>query len=256
MKKTFFNHDSNARNDIRIIKLRAKIGMEGYGIFWSLLELLFTEENKLCINDYDSLAFGLQCDAKKLKQVIEDFDLFVIEDNCFYSRRLYDHIEEINNKSLKAKESIKKRWNNTNEIRTNNDSNTSISISNSKSKSKSKSDNLDKRASRFNKELSLLNGFDEEDKNNFRLYWTELNKSKTKMRFEMERTWDLKRRLQRWTSNGFNKTASKFPDWFDPETYKKLDTIKKKEYEDHLKSMGWISKYSPNAGMVWTKPKA
>ena len=136
MKKTYFNHDSNARNDYRIIKLRAKLGYEGYGIFWSLLEMLFIEENKICIEDYDALAFGLQCDANKLKQVIEDFDLFVIEDDCFYSKRLNNHIEEINNKSKKAKESINKRWNNTNVIRTNNDSNTSISKSNSKSKVK------------------------------------------------------------------------------------------------------------------------
>jgi hypothetical protein len=29
-------------------------------------------------------------------------------------------------------------------------------------------------------------------------YWTEPNKSKTKMRFELESTWDLKRRINRW----------------------------------------------------------
>ena len=32
-------------------------------------------------------------------------------------------------------------------------------------------------------------------------YWTELNKSKTKMRFEMEKTFDVKRRLTRWQKN-------------------------------------------------------
>ena len=112
MKKTYFNHDSTARNDYRIIKLRATLGYEGYGIFWALLELLFTEENKICMSQYDILAFGLQCDSKILKQVIEDFDLFVIEDGCFYSRRLNNQIEEINNKSNIAKENAKKRWNN------------------------------------------------------------------------------------------------------------------------------------------------
>ena len=48
MKKTYFNHDSAARNDYRIIKLRATLGYEGYGVFWAVLELLFTEENKIC----------------------------------------------------------------------------------------------------------------------------------------------------------------------------------------------------------------
>jgi len=114
MKKTYFNHDSTARNDYRIIKLRSKLGYEGYGIFWALLELLFSEENKLCVEEYGMLAFGLQCDPKILKQVIEDFDLFVIEDGCFYSKRLNKQIEDINSKSNKAKESASKRWNNAN----------------------------------------------------------------------------------------------------------------------------------------------
>ena len=122
MKKTYFNHDSTARNDYRIVKMRSKLGMEGYGIFWAILEMLFTEENKLCIEDYDSLAFGLQCDPKLLKQVIEDFDLFIIEDNCFYSRRLNNQIEEINSKSNKAKENAQKRWNNASAMRPHSDS--------------------------------------------------------------------------------------------------------------------------------------
>lgn len=32
-------------------------------------------------------------------------------------------------------------------------------------------------------------------------YWTEPNKSKTKMRFQMEKTWDVSRRLARWEKN-------------------------------------------------------
>ena len=131
MKKTYLQHQSNSFTDIKIIKMRSKLGIESYGIFWALLELLFNEENKLCIDDYSVLAFSLQCDADKLKSVIEDFDLFVVEDGCFYSRRLNNHIEEINNKSNKAKESINKRWNNTKVIRTNNQRNTSFSISKS-----------------------------------------------------------------------------------------------------------------------------
>ena len=114
MKKTYFNHDSNARHDYRVMKMRAKLGMESYGIFWALLEMLFTEENKICIDDYDTLAFGLQCDSKILKKVIEDFDLFVIEDGCFYSKRLNKQIESINSKSAKANENASKRWNNAN----------------------------------------------------------------------------------------------------------------------------------------------
>jgi uncharacterized protein YdaU (DUF1376 family) len=111
MKKTYFNHDSSARLDINVIKLRSSLSYEGYGVFWAILELLFTEENKLSVDDYNTIAFGLQCDPVILKQVIEDFDLFVIEGGYFYSKRLNTQIEEINSKSIKAKENANKRWN-------------------------------------------------------------------------------------------------------------------------------------------------
>lgn len=37
--------------------------------------------------------------------------------------------------------------------------------------------------------------------NEFFSYWTELNTNGTMMRFEMERTWETKRRLERWNRN-------------------------------------------------------
>ena len=141
MKKTYLQHQSNSFTDIKIIKMRSKLGIESYGIFWALLELLFNEENKLCIDDYTVLAFSLQCDADKLKSVIEDFDLFVIEDGCFYSKRLNNHIDTINSKSIKAKESASKRWNNANAMQTHSDSNASRVDYSKEEKSKVKKNN-------------------------------------------------------------------------------------------------------------------
>ena len=56
----------------------------------------------------------------------------------------------------------------------------------------------------FKRELDLEK-YPEAVKTEFFDYWTEPNKSGTKMRFEMEKTWHLGRRLARWASNGFNK---------------------------------------------------
>lgn len=46
--------------------------------------------------------------------------------------------------------------------------------------------------------------------NKFFAYWTEPNKSKTKMRFELERTWDVSRRLATWSNKpwGDNKPVT------------------------------------------------
>jgi len=51
MKKTYFLHQSDSFTDYKVIKMRSKLGIESYGIFWAVLELLFKEENKLCIDD-------------------------------------------------------------------------------------------------------------------------------------------------------------------------------------------------------------
>jgi len=251
MKKTYFNHDSVARNDYRIIKMRSKLGMESYGIFWSVLEMLFTEENKLCIEDYDSLAFGLQCDAKVLKQVIEDFDLFVLEDGCFYSRRLNNHIEEINNKSNKAKENASKRWNNATAMQPHSDRNAS-KVNKSISKV-NKSKSIEERIIDFSKSIQSIEGISDEDKKAFFLYWTEKNKSGSKYRAEMEKTFSIPLRLKRWSSNNFNKQKSRFPDYFDSLLMKRMDDSSKKEYEQHLKNLGYTTEYNPNAGQKWIK---
>ncbi len=158
MKKTYLQHQSNSFTDIKIIKMRSRLGIESYGIFWALLELLFNEENKLCIDDYSVLAFNLQCDADKLKSVIEDFDLFVIEDGCFYSKRLNEHIDTINSKSAKAKESASKRWNNANAKRTQSDSNASRVEYSKVDKSKVKKSN--KKGVDYYNDISFPNYYD------------------------------------------------------------------------------------------------
>ena len=111
MKQTYFPHDSNSKSDIKIIAMRKIGGWEYYGIYFALLELLFTEENKLSVNDYEIIAFGLQCDADKLKQIVEDFELFEIKGKSFFSRRLGNTIDEIHQRSEKARENALKRWN-------------------------------------------------------------------------------------------------------------------------------------------------
>ena len=160
MKKTYLQHQSNSFTDIKIIKMRSKLGIESYGIFWALLELLFNEENKLCIDDYSVLAFSLQCDEDKLKSVIEDFDLFVIEDGCFYSKRLNNHIDTINSKSAKAKESASKRWNNANAKRTLSVRNAKYSIEDKSKEDKSKVKKNNKRGVDYYNDISFPDYYD------------------------------------------------------------------------------------------------
>lgn len=46
--------------------------------------------------------------------------------------------------------------------------------------------------------------------NEFLDYWTETNKSETKMRFEIERTWNTRKRLLRWKKMGTKYNSKSF----------------------------------------------
>jgi hypothetical protein len=59
---------------------------------------------------------------------------------------------------------------------------------------------IEARAADFKRELQPF-AFTESMKQEFYDYWSEPNKSNTKMRFEQEKTWDLGRRLARWANN-------------------------------------------------------
>ena len=70
----------------------------------------------------------------------------------------------------------------------------------------------------------------------------------------MQKTFDINLRLKRWASNGFNKnTKKKYLDYYDEYAYKKLDETSRKEYTDHLISLGFETVYSPTAGTTWRK---
>jgi len=135
--KEYFSHDYNSRNDKKIIKLSMKHGVSGIGIYWCIVEMLYEESGYLNVNEYERISYELRTDYEIVKSVIQDFELFKTDGDLFYSESALNRLNERSEKSQKARESINKRWNkiknNTNVIRTNNDSNT-IKVKESKVK--------------------------------------------------------------------------------------------------------------------------
>lgn len=98
----YFSHDSNARNDIKILRLRRSLGLEGYGIYFCLIEMLREQDDyKMSMSSIPDIAFELHASDEKVKAVICAFDLFVIDNDEFFSARLNRSMEEY--KSLKTK---------------------------------------------------------------------------------------------------------------------------------------------------------
>ena len=117
MKKEayYFSHDANAKDDPKILQLRMELGWEGYGLFWALIELLRNESDHRMRTHYKSIAFALQTQEDSIKRIINDFDLFGLDDQYFWSESLLKRMELKEERSEKARESAKKRWNRDND---------------------------------------------------------------------------------------------------------------------------------------------
>lgn len=111
MGKTFyFSHDYTARNDYKIKSLLSRHGMEGYGIFWAIIESLYLNANAMPL-DYEGIAFDLRTTPEKIQSIVNDFALFVIKDKkVFYSKSVKQRLDERENRSINARESANKRW--------------------------------------------------------------------------------------------------------------------------------------------------
>lgn len=122
-KDTFyFSHDYNARNDEKIKRLIRKHGMQGYGVFWSIVEDLYNNANALR-TDYEGIAYDLRSDSDLVASVVNDFDLFIFNGDYFGSNSVQERLEQRNDKSAKARKSASYRWDNANAMQTQSDSN-------------------------------------------------------------------------------------------------------------------------------------
>ena len=113
MKKEayYFSHDSNAKDDPKILKLRMNLGWEGYGLFWGLIELLRNQPDYRMQKHYMSIAFALHTDESKIKSLVNDFDLFSQDQDLFWSESLLKRMELKEEKSEKMRNAANKRWN-------------------------------------------------------------------------------------------------------------------------------------------------
>ena len=116
MAKTYFPHDSNARNSKKLLRLRKKHGAAGYGIYFMLIERLTEEPDFSSDLDYDMLSYELHVRKDLLQSVVENFELFEIktENSCvkkFQSAGLLERMELRGIRSDAGKKGAAARWN-------------------------------------------------------------------------------------------------------------------------------------------------
>ena len=93
IKSLYFSHDYTASDDVKMLYLRQSLGMEGVGIFWYVIERLAQAGGYLPIKIIPVLSMQMQVTEAKVQTVINNFDLFLLEDQFFFSRRLMESLD-------------------------------------------------------------------------------------------------------------------------------------------------------------------
>jgi hypothetical protein len=227
----YFSHDSNAKDDPKSSLLIEELGLEGYGIYWVLIEILRDQPNySYPLKMLPIIARKYNTTTPKVETVIRNYGLFIINEDAFFSLSLNLRMEQKEAKSLKAKESVTARWNkkyenDTNVLQTYYDSNTikESKVKESKVKESKINLDLDSRKREFKKTLEpFLEKYGKDMLNDFFMHWTQESKT-GKLGFELEKTWSSMARLNTWEKRSFNNkpTQPKLNNVSPPSQYKK-----------------------------------
>jgi uncharacterized protein YdaU (DUF1376 family) len=79
-----------------------QLGMEGYGIYWYLIESLAESGGTLPLQLIPVLAMQMHTTEAKVNAVVNAFSLFDIVEEQFFSIRLNEHLDKVNQLRLSA----------------------------------------------------------------------------------------------------------------------------------------------------------
>jgi hypothetical protein len=112
-ENVYFPHFIGARHDRKIKRVRKELGIEGYGIFFMLLEILREQSDlKYPMDDIDLLADEFDTSEQKIRVVICNYGLFEVDENeLFFSPKQIEYLQPYFAKSSRAKHAALARWN-------------------------------------------------------------------------------------------------------------------------------------------------
>ena len=110
MKKSYFRHDYNARNDMKLQSVITKHGAVGIGVYWIIVEMLYQNGGELPLDIARNISVAYFTDFKVVESVINDFDLFENDGNVFWSVRILQSIDNTKKVSDARKAASRQRW--------------------------------------------------------------------------------------------------------------------------------------------------
>lgn len=101
----YFPHDSNAKDDPKCLMLIDQLGLEGYGIYWVLVETLREQENyRYPLKMIAPLAKRYGTSSEKMQTVINNYELFETdEEDFFFSKSLRERMRAIDGRVEQAR---------------------------------------------------------------------------------------------------------------------------------------------------------
>lgn len=118
MKKDafYFPHFANARHDRKLKRVQKELGLEGYAIYFQLLEILREQIDFMYpLEDIDLLADEIGTSEPKVRTVICNYQLFDVIDDKFFSIKQIYYLQPYIEKTQRARLAAQKRWDNTND---------------------------------------------------------------------------------------------------------------------------------------------
>ena len=102
----YFPHDSNAKDDPKCVLLIEQLGMEGYGIYWMLIETLREQPDYTYpVANIPALGRRYNTTAEKVKTVVCNYGLFTVKDDkIFFSDSLNRRMHVLEEKRAKRSE--------------------------------------------------------------------------------------------------------------------------------------------------------
>lgn len=110
----YFSHDANALTDPKILAMRCDYGLEGYGLYWAIIEMMRNEKtyrlnySKNTFRAIKSLTNTTIEIEKYINDCINDYELFKVEDNKLFSNSLLRRMEDYDHKKTISRENGKK----------------------------------------------------------------------------------------------------------------------------------------------------
>lgn len=106
----YFPHDSNAKDDPKVVMLIEQLGLEGYGAYWILIETLRDQPNyRYPLNLLPALARRYLTSKEKIETVVFNYDLFETEnEELFLSPSLCRRMSVFESKRKRLSEAGKK----------------------------------------------------------------------------------------------------------------------------------------------------